>query len=159
MTVLGISTAMQPIAAYNIGSKNYDRLKTIVVRTILYSALFSTILWGFSMFFASHLIRLFLDDINIIDETTQAFKIMTAVFPVISIYYISIAYYQAKGNAKVSVILSTIRRLILMVPIAFILSKGFNMGAKGVWLSYHISDLLSGILSFILIKGEMNKKH
>ncbi|NLJ99235.1 MAG: MATE family efflux transporter [Tissierellia bacterium] len=154
ITMFGIASAMQPIAAFNMGAKNYKRLKSIVVKTSIYAFLTSAIMWGLGIVFAPQLISIFVKDAQIIEESVKAFRIMIGVFPVISIYYVSIFYFQAIGNARASILVSILRQLIIMLPLSIILVKVFNLGAMGVWLSYPISDILSSIVSYILIKEE-----
>ncbi len=154
INMFGIASAMQPIAAYNIGAKNYERLKEIMQKTTLSALLTSGVLWGFTMIFAPQLISLFVKDIDIIRESVKAFRIMVAVFPIISIYYVSIFYYQAMGKARYSILVSVLRQLIIMMPMAVVLVKVFNLGAMGVWLAYPISDIIVSITSYILIKDE-----
>ena len=50
--------------------------------------------------------------------------------------------------------ISLLRQLIIMIPLAIVLVKSFDLGAMGVWLSYPISDILSGTISYILVKKE-----
>lgn len=154
ITMFGIASAMQPIAAFNMGAKNYKRLKSIVVKTSIYAFLTSAIMWGLGIVFAPQLISIFVKDAQIIRESVKAFRIMIGVFPVISIYYVSIFYFQAIGNARASILVSILRQLIIMLPLSIILVKVFNLGDMGVWLSYPISDILSSIVSYILIKEE-----
>jgi putative MATE family efflux protein len=152
--IFGIAAAMQPIAAYNVGAKNFRRLKSVMHDTSKYAFLTSTILWGLMMTFTPQLIRIFVEDMEVIKESVKAFRIMIAVFPVVSIYYVSIFYFQARGNAKISILISVLRQLIIMIPVSIIMVKGFNLGAMGVWLSYPVSDILSSLASFMLIRNE-----
>lgn len=154
ITMFGIAFAMQPIAAYNMGAKNFKRLKSIMQKTIVFASLTTGIMWAFAMIFPSKLISLFIEDINIIDESIHAFRIMISLFPLISIYYVSIFYFQAMGRGRVSLGISVFRELLMMLPLSIILVKYFNLGAMGVWMSYPISDLLSSIGAFILIRNE-----
>lgn len=154
VTMFGISSAMQPIAAYNVGAKNYKRLKEVMEKTALYAFITSGIMWATTMIFAPQLISLFVKEGEIIKESVTAFRIMVSIFPLISIYYVSIFYYQALGKAKASILVSIFRQLIIMAPIAIIGVKVFNLGAMGVWIAYPISDILSSLVSFILIKNE-----
>lgn len=152
--MLGIASAMQPIAAFNVGAKNYKRLKSVMQKTTLYSFITSTIFWTISMIFTPQLIQVFVKDTEVIVEAVKAFRIMISVFPVISIYYVSIYYFQAMGKAKTSILVSVLRQLIIMIPVSLILVKIFNMEAMGVWLSYPISDILASIASFMMIRNE-----
>lgn len=152
--IFGIASAMQPIAAYNMGAKNYRRLKSIMQKTSTFAFTVSAVFWAIMMIFTPWFIGIFVEDQAIIAEAVKAFRIVIAVFPIISVYYVSIFYFQAMGKAKTSILISVLRQLIIMIPVSIVLVKGFNMGAMGVWLSYPISDILSSIASWMLIRNE-----
>ena len=154
ITMFGIASAMQPIAAYNIGARNYTRIKSVMKNTTLYAFLTSVVLWVFMIVFAPQLISILVKDKDLIIVSVKAFRIMISVFPIISIYYVSIYYFQAMGRAKTSLMICVLRQIIIMIPLSLILVKGFNMGAMGVWLSYPIADILSSITSYMLIRNE-----
>lgn len=154
ITMFGIASAMQPIAAYNMGAKDYERTKSVMHETRKYSFITSVIMWACGILFAPQLMSIFVRDPAIIQESARAFRIMISAFPLISIYYVSIFYFQAQGKAKKSIMISLFRQLIIMIPLAIILVKSFDLGGMGVWLSYPISDILSGIISYILVKKE-----
>jgi putative MATE family efflux protein len=154
ITILGISSAMQPIAAYNLGAENYKRLRNIVRKTAIYSFITSTILWVGGLVFTEQLISIFVKEKDIILESVKAFRIMIAAFPLISIYYMSIYYFQALGKARKSFLVAIFRQLIIMLPLAIIMVKVLNLGAMGVWISYPISDVIASVTSYILIKDE-----
>ncbi len=152
--ILGIAVAMQPVVAYNAGAKNYRRLKGIMYETTKLAFISSLIIWALMMVFAPQLIGIFVTDSLIIAEAVVAFRIMIAAFPVVSIYYVSITYFQALGKAKTSILVSISRQLIIMIPVSIIMVKVFNLGALGVWISYPISDVLASMGSYILIRNE-----
>lgn len=154
IAMFGISAAMQPIAAYNLGARNFIRLKSVMQKTGLYAFLTSIVLWALGMTFTPQLISIFVKDTALIGESVKAFRIMIALFPLISIYYVSIFYFQAMGKAKTSILISVLRQLIIMLPVSIILVKVFHLGAMGVWLSYPISDILSSLTAFMLIRNE-----
>ncbi|NLC04637.1 MAG: MATE family efflux transporter [Tissierellia bacterium] len=154
IAMFGIAAAMQPIAAYNMGAKNFIRLKSVMQKTGLYAFLTSIVLWALGMTFTPQLISIFIKDTALIQESVKAFRIMIAVFPLISIYYVSIFYFQAMGKAKTSILISVLRQLIIMLPVSIILVTVFNLGAMGVWLSYPISDILSSLAAFLLVRNE-----
>jgi putative MATE family efflux protein len=154
IAMFGISSAMQPIAAFNVGAKNYRRLKAVMEKTTLYAFITSTIMWAIGMIFTPQLMSIFVKDPKIIIESVKAFRIMIAVFPIISIYYVSVFYFQAMGKPKYSIGISVLRQLIIMLPLSIILVKVFNLGVMGVWLSYPISDILASLASYMLIREE-----
>lgn len=157
ITMFGIASAMQPIAAFNVGAKNYKRLKTVMQKTCIYAFLTSMIMWLIAMIYTPQLISIFVKEPEIISESVKAFRIVVAALPMASIYYVSIFYFQALGKAKTSIFLSISKQLILTIPISVILVKVFHLGAMGVWLAYPISDILASIASYMLIREERHE--
>ena len=152
MTVMGISSAMQPIAAYNYGAGNYTRLKEVVKTSIIAVSVSSTLLWALFMIFSKQLIGLFINDPAIIQQTAKAFRVVIAVFPCIGVYYLSISYCQAINRVKASLKLSIFRQLIVFIPLAYAFVSGLDMGVFGAWLAYPVSDVISFITAAIFIK-------
>ncbi|MGO1469876.1 MAG: MATE family efflux transporter [Tissierella sp.] len=154
ITMWGVASAMQPIASYNVGAKNYKRLKTLMKKTTLYAFLTTSVLWGFGLIFTKELLSFFVNDPEIIKEAAKAFRIVISMFPLISIYYVSIFYFQAMGKARVSILVSALRQLVIMIPLSIFFVKVFDLGAMGIWISYPISDILASLASFMLIRNE-----
>ncbi|MBZ9606856.1 MATE family efflux transporter [Clostridium estertheticum] len=152
MTIMGISSAMQPIAAYNYGAGNYTRLKEVVKTSIIAVSVSSTLLWAIFMTFSTQLIGLFINDPAIIQQTAKAFRVVIAVFPCIGVYYLSIAYCQAINRVKASLKLSIFRQLIVFIPLVYAFVSGLDMGVFGAWLAYPVSDMISFITAAIFIK-------
>lgn len=154
ITMFGIASAMQPIAAYNMGAQDFKRLEAIMEKTRKYAFMTSVMMWAIGLIFASQLMSIFIKDAAVIKESAFAFRIMISAFPLISIYYLSIFYFQTQGKARKSIMVSIFRQLIVMLPLAIILVRGFKLGALGVWLSYPISDVLASITAYILVSRE-----
>lgn len=152
MTVMGISSAMQPIAAYNYGAGNYTRLKEVVKTSIIAVSVSSTLLWAIFMIFSKQLIGLFINDPAIIQQTAKAFRVVIAVFPCIGVYYLSISYCQAINRVKASLKLSIFRQIIVFIPLVYAFVSGLDMGVFGAWLAYPVSDVISFITAAIFIK-------
>ena len=103
-------------------------------KTIIWATLVTGIMWAFSMVFSRQIIRVFIADEMIIQKAIPAFRMMVAVFPLISVYYIAIFYFQALGIAKKSIFLSVLRQIVIMIPLSIFLVIALNMGVDGVWL-------------------------
>lgn len=157
INMLGISSAMQPIAAYNLGAENYKRLKEVVRKTIIYALLTSLGLWAITMIFTPQLISMFVKDKNIVKEAVKAFRIMVSVLPLISLYYVSIYYFQALGKAKKSFTVSILRQIIILLPVSILLVEVFDLGALAIWLSYPIADFISSLVAVFLMRRESRK--
>mgnify|MGYP000858026689 CR=1 FL=1 len=149
ITVIGISSAMQPIAAFNYGAENLYRVKEVVKKTIKYVTMFSTVVWLLMMALPQYIIGFFMVDPKLLSETVRILRIIISVFPVVGIYYVAIYFYQAMGKRLKSLLLSIYRQILIFIPLIFIMSQA--MGLVGIWLSFPISDIISAITGIFYI--------
>ncbi|MBK1813786.1 MATE family efflux transporter [Clostridium sp. YIM B02505] len=159
ITIIGISSSMQPIVAYNYGRGNYTKMKEALKTAIIAVSVASTTFWIILMTFSSSIIGFFLKDSEILKDAVLAFRICISIIPVIGIYYICIYYYQAIDEAKTSFLLSIYRQLVIFIPVSIIFVQLF--GIVGAWIAYPVSDIISAITSIHFIKQatEESDKH
>lgn len=157
ITVIGVASAMQPIAAYNYGAKNFKRLKEVVSSSMKAVMLTSSLLWIIVLVFANPILATFVKEKDILIEAVKAFRIVISVFPSVGIYFVAIYYYQAIEEPKLSLLLSIYRQLLLFIPLLFIMVRMF--GLVGAWIAYPVSDLLSAITGvYYIIKAKQDMK-
>ena len=156
ITIIGISSAMQPIVAYNYGRGNFEKMKKTLKVAISGVTIASIVLGIFLMTFAGPIIGFFLKDAIILPQAIKAFRICISILPAVGLYYIVIYYYQAIGSAKKSFILSIYRQMLIFIPVVFILVSKF--GVIGAWFAYPVSDLISSITSLFFMQSALKEK-
>lgn len=149
ITVIGISSAMQPIAAFNYGAENLERVKDVVKKSIKYVTLFSTVVWILMMVLTKYIIGFFMVDAELLSDTVRILRIIISVFPIVGVYYVAIYFYQAMGQGAKSLLLSIYRQIVIFIPLIFIMPQFF--GLLGIWLSFPISDVISSITGVFYI--------
>ncbi|AYF53576.1 MATE family efflux transporter [Clostridium botulinum C] len=155
MSIISVTQASQPIVGYNYGSMQFDRVK----ETIKVAAIGATIiaLIGFIgvEFFPKYLIGIFnRKDEELLRIGVSGIRINLFALPIIGFQIVGSNYFQAVGKAKVAIILSLLRQVIVLIPLLIILPKIFNLNINGVWLACPISDIMSFIITTIcVIKG------
>jgi putative MATE family efflux protein len=157
ITIIGISSAMQPIVAYNYGAKNYAKMKEVLRVSLVTVVCASMSFWVVFMLFAKNIIGFFLKDAAILENAVSAFRVCILVLPIISIYYITIYYYQAIDEPRRSFLLSIYRQLVIFIPVALLFVQWF--GIIGAWIAYPISDIVSAVTSLYYIKKANNEDY
>lgn len=157
ITIIGISSAMQPIVAYNYGAKNYAKMKEVLRVSLVTVVCASMSFWAVFMLFAKNIIGFFLKDAAILENAVSAFRVCILVLPIISIYYITIYYYQAIDEPRRSFLLSIYRQLVIFIPVALLFVQWF--GIIGAWIAYPISDIISAVTSLYYIKKANNEEY
>lgn len=154
ITVIGMSSSMQPIAAFNYGADNYDKVKEVVKKTIDYVTISSAIVWIVMMIFPQYIIGFFMADSELLSDTIRILRTIISIFPVVGVYYVAIYFYQAMGEGRGSFLLSIYRQIVVFIPLMFMMAK--SMGLMGIWLSFPISDIISCLTGIYYIKQASN---
>ena len=154
--VYGITQGFLPIAGYNFGAKNFERVKEVIYLAIKYASFFATLVFLVLMIFPEEITKVFTSDVDVIRETPAAMRWVFLATPIIAIQLIGAAYFQGIGKAKTGLILALLRQGILFVPLILILPLFF--GETGAWISFPISDLLATIITGVVLNREIKKR-
>lgn len=149
MVVLGLNQGMQPIAGYNYGAKQFSRVNEVLKKTILLATCVMTIGFAIVELFPNAIASVFTRSKEQIDLTVDGLKIVFLFFPIIGFQMVVSTFFQSIGMAKKAIFLSLTRQVILLIPCLIILPDFF--GIKGIWISMPVSDLLSTILTAVLL--------
>lgn len=146
--VNGITQGVQPIVSYNYGAGNRLRVKETVIRLVSVCLLGTLILAGVAIFCPGIYASMFTNDAELVALTC---RIMPIFFLGIAIFGIQAACqstFLALGQAKVSLFIATLRKIILLIPLALILPK--FLGVKGIYIAEPVSDVVSVIVTSVL---------
>ena len=154
--IFGITQGFIPIAGFNYGANNYDRVKQSIRIAVQYSILLSSIIFIFLFSFPELITKVFTTDILVIQKTPAALKWVFAATPIIAIQLIGAAYFQAVGKAVPALLLTLSRQAFFFIPLIFILPLYY--GELGVWIAFPISDLLSTLLTAYFLRREIYYK-
>jgi putative MATE family efflux protein len=154
--VYGITQGFLPIAGYNFGAKNFERVKEVISLAIKYASFFATLVFLILMIFPEEITKVFTSDTDVIRETPAAMRWVFLATPIIAIQLIGAAYFQGIGKSKIGLILALLRQGILFVPLILILPLFY--GEIGAWMSFPISDLLATIITGVVLTREVKKR-
>ena len=152
--ILGITQGFLPIAGFNYGAGNYERVNKSVTISIKYAAFLATLTFIVIFVFAKPIVTIFTTNPKVIADTPEALRWVFAASPIIAIQLIGAAYFQAAGKARKALLLTLSKQGFFLIPLVLILPN--FMGVFGVWISFPIADILSTILTGIFLKREMN---
>lgn len=149
MIVMGFNQGMQPIAGYNYGAKQYDRVLEVLNLTIKCALIVTGACFIVGMFFPRAAVSLFTHDPELTELAARGFRITVAIFFIIGRQMVISNFFQSIGLANKAIFLSLSRQLIFLLPFLAILPLWF--GADGVWLSMPASDLAALVVSEIML--------
>ena len=151
MPVFGMNNALVPIIAYNYGARNRKRITGTLKRgviIILCIMTFGTVLFEL---FPEFLLGLFNASPEMLEIGIPALRIIAIHFPVAAICIIFMSCFQALGMGITSMIVSFVRQLVVLLPVAYLLSLTGVLSS--VWWCFPIAEFSALILSsFFMIK-------
>lgn len=156
MIVMGLNQGMQPIAGYNFGAQIYSRVRKVLKMTILSATCVTTFAFLVSESIPYYVARLFTTDEELIRIAIRGLRICSAAFPIVGFQMVASNFFQSIGKASKAVILSSTRQLLLLIPLLLILPAHFK-SVESVLACMPISDAISSIIAFILLRIEMRK--
>lgn len=157
MPVFGLSQGMQTIIAYNYGAKQIDRAKKTLLMAIVAATGLLTVGCILIQMFPEFFVSIFTKDKDLMNLAVNGININLITLPIIGISILGAVYFQCIGRAKLSMILSILRQVIILIPVILVVPKIF--GLNGVWFSQPIADIGAMIIiSFFLVREFKVKK-
>lgn len=153
----GLTQGAQPITSYNYGAGNPDRVKQSFKLLLISCFVYSMLLWSLVMIMPEKFVLMFNSDPELVSYGSWAMRIY---FAVLGIFGIQIACQQtfiAIGNAKTSLFLAVFRKIILLIPLIYILPNFFADKAMAVYLAEPVADIIAVITTSILFARYFSK--
>ena len=158
MPVFGLNQGSTPIIGFNYGARDKKRMYSAIKWAILFAVIIMTV--GFIVFqiVPDVLLGLFNPTEEMLDIGTVALRIISLCFIPAALGIVFSGVFQAVGKGVRSLIMSLLRQLCLIVPIAYFLS---SISLKDMWYAFplaEIGSLIVGIIFFItLVKGDFKR--
>lgn len=154
--ISGFTQGTQPIVSYNFGANKKERVQGALKYIIGVSMLISTIACISAVFFPSFYARLFTVDADLIALVDARMPIFMAGIWIFGVQMACQSVFVALGEAKVSLFLAILRKIILLIPLAILLPRMY--GVTGIYFSEPISDTVAAITSAVLFYILMKKR-
>lgn len=157
LPVLGMTQGAQPIISYNYGAVNNERIKKTFKLLIICALSFTTVYWTFVMVAPRFLASLFTNDTKLLESIIWSIRIYMSVAFFIGVQISCQQTFIALGQAKLSVILALLRKVILLIPLIYILPNFFSNKVFAVFLAEPISDFLAVTITIITFVIQFRK--
>ena len=153
----GIGQGAQPIASYNFGAKNKERVKETFKWLLISSLTYSIILWTFIMTCPKLFASIFSTDTALIEYTANALRIYCGCLGLFGIQIACQMLFVSIGNAGCSIIVAILRKFVLLIPLIYIVPMLVTDKTTGVYMAEPIADGLAVTFTAILFFFEFRK--
>ena len=155
LTGNGVVQGMRPLIGYNYGAGESKRVKEIFQSALFLIAVVMVIGTILCMAVPQSLIGLFTGNPETIALGREALRLISIGFVVSSVSVTVSGALEGLGKGKESLIISLLRYIVVILPLAFVLSRFW--GATGVWHAFWITEIISALISWSLYKKEILK--
>ena len=153
----GITQGAQPIISFNYGAGNRDRVKRTFFLLLRTCVIYSVALWAVAIFVPKLFIMIFTSDPELTDYTIWAIRIYMATSLIFGIQIACQQTFVALGNAKNSLFLAVLRKIILLIPLIFILPRFFDDKVMAVFLAEPVADTLAVATTAVMFFVQFRK--
>ena len=161
MIVMGLNQGMQPIAGYNFGARQYDRMLRVLKLTAVGATCVTTLGFLLGELLPRHAVAVFTTDEELIRISAEGMRIVFLCFPIIGFQMVTTNFFQSIGMASKAIFLSLSRQLLFLLPGLVFLpdilaGMGYD-GSWGVWCSMPLSDFLASLVAGFMLLRELRR--
>jgi putative MATE family efflux protein len=155
MVVMGLNQGMQPIAGYNYGARQMDRVNRVLKLTIFLAT--GVMMFSFTIceLFPHAVASVFTNDEDLINKAVQGLRIVMVTFPIVGFQMVTSNFFQSIGLPGKAIFMSLSRQVLFLLPGLLILPSLF--GVRGVWYSMPVADFLASIVATYLLIAQYRK--
>ena len=157
MPLQGLTQGAQPIVSFNYGARNMERVRKSVRLLITCTLTYSTVFWLAIMLVPQVFVRIFTSDANLMDTAVWAARIFLFGCFAFGAQTGFQQSFLALGQAKASLLLALLRKIILLIPLIYILPHFFENKAFAVFLAEPVADLLAVITTATMFAIQFRK--
>jgi putative MATE family efflux protein len=155
MVASGVNMGMQPIAGYNFGARKFDRVARVFRLAAIAASGITTLGFLLGELFPRVVARAFTLDGELIRQSVIGMRVTFAMYPIVGFQIVTSSFFQAIGKAKISILLSLSRQVLILIPCLFMLPRYF--GLAGVWLAGPVSDVTASVVALLILKTQFRR--
>lgn len=147
--VLAIADGASPILSYNYGAKRYDSVKKAIRFVTLSALAYTAVVWVLVLLLPEMFIGIFNNDDSLLAVAVPALHIYFFAFIFQALQYSGQTVFKSLNKKKQAIFFSLLRKVVIVVPLTFLLPYVGNLGADGVFIAEPVSNFLGGSACFL----------
>ncbi|SDB34046.1 putative efflux protein, MATE family [Pseudobutyrivibrio sp. YE44] len=155
--IIAISEGTSPIISYNYGAYKFDKIKKSIVIMFTLEMAYTICMWLIIRFAPETIIAIFTNDKTILKDAVPAFNLYFSTFVFMVFQYVGQIVFKSLGRKGHAIFFSLFRKVVIVVPLTYMLPYLFNMGINGVFAAEPISNVVGGMACFITMIYVVNK--
>lgn len=147
--IFAIVEGASPLISFNYGARKPRRVIYAVAIMAAMTLVYAGFMWGFIVAKPEFLISIFSSDRAILTDAIPALKLYFTAFIFMCFQYTGQTVFKSLNKKKQAIFFSLLRKVVIVVPLTFLLPYVFGMGTDGVFAAEPVSNVIGGLLCFI----------
>ncbi|GFI46042.1 multidrug export protein MepA [Lachnospiraceae bacterium] len=157
LPIQGICQGGQPIMSYNYGAGKKERVKRAFICQFTACTGFATVMWLLMMLMPGMFANIFSSDASLVEYTVWAMRIYMAGIFSTGVQVSCQQTFMALGQAKISLLMACLRKLVLLIPLIFVLPFLFSNKVFGVFVAEPVSDILAASVTGFMLFSRLGR--
>jgi len=154
LPMFGLVQGFQPVAGYNFGARNYDRVRKALIGALGLAFGTMAVVWVLFQIVPVQAMSLFTSDAGLAARAGAVLTTLALFLPLVGVQVVGATYFQAVGKAQPSIVLGLSRQFLILIPLLLILPR--FAGLSGVWWSFPLADLAATALTVTCLLFEVS---
>ena len=156
MAIVAINMASQPIISFNYGANSFGRVKDTLRISIISATVIALLSFLLVETLPESIVRLFnSSDKGLMDFGREGLQMALMALPLVGFQVVAGNFFQSMGKARIAVLLTLLRQVIILIPLLFILPNFLDL--HGIWLAMPISDTCSAVIVLFFLVNQWKK--
>ena len=153
----GLTQGGQPIISYNFGANNPERVRKGFRLLLLSSVIYAACIWAVAELLPGVFVTIFTNDLQLAEFARWAMRIYMAAVVLMGAQIACQQTFIAFGNSKISAFLAMFRKIIVLIPLIYILPVFLEDNVQAVFLAEPIADVIAVATTLILFRKNFKK--
>ena len=149
--IYAINEGASPILSYNYGARRPARVREAGIVMAIMMLVYTAVMWSFIIFAPAALIRIFSSDAALVQDAVPALKQYFAAFIFMDLQYIGQTVFKSLNKRKKAIFFSLLRKVIIVIPLTYLMPYALHMGTAGVFLAEPVSNVIGGSICFFVM--------
>ena len=153
----GLTQGGQPIISYNFGANNAERVRKGFRLLLISAVVYAACIWGVAEWIPGAFVTIFTNDPQLAEFARWAMRIYMAAEVLMGAQIACQQTFIAFGNSKISAFLAMFRKIIVLIPLIYILPIFMENHVQAVFLAEPIADVIAVTTTLILFRKNFKK--
>lgn len=146
--VLAVTEGTSPIISYNYGAKRSGKVKKAIALMVSVSAAYTLTVWMLIQWFPRFFISIFSPDLALLEAAIPALHLYFFAYIFQALQYSGQTVFKALNKKNQAIFFSLFRKVVMVVPLTFLLPRLFGFGTDGVFMAEPVSNVIGGVACF-----------